>query len=738
MNNVRLTQILALVACALLVTCSAMLTPAINKGRSEMGMAGITDENPLLNTPPEYAVAVQALGAFRGMLTNFAFMRANNLQEQGRYYDAYQLAEWICTLQPRFPSVWEFNAWNMSWNISVTTHTPQERWHWVYNGIKLLRDRGIKWNPRAVNLYKQIAWTYVNKMSETIDDHHLTYKRMWAWHMHLVMGEPPDPLAELSRAMTADEYREMDEDALIEAAIAEHNRREKRLDQVMRKRGVSEEERREILSPVDVERKRELARTEREMQGERPTIERMARVATYAHMLEIDAAPTSLAELYRRRPETEAMVAELRKIGADITDEPLTETEYWRQEGLGLSFFFRYREITSQRSMLERVLKNPIQHLDAEAVERFREIMTAPQHEDAARALVAFLQRKVLSEVYKLEPAHMATVVAMFGPMDWRSVDAHSLYWVSKAIMVSGETISRFSNDKTNTTRLIFFSLRNLYLRNKIIFDPFLPNPALSYIDFTPDLRFIESMNRAYLRYGKLLSPDMGGHVDSAGETFRAGHVNFLSESIRILWLYDRLDEANKYYEQLRTTYQRNQSGDFNPAFSMTMEEYAAANYMDSLEGPRETMTAIHALFEMGFLAITQRNYRRYNKLKDKAEEIYNQFTSGRTDIEYKKLPALADIHIDSFMNYLARPALTFQHTLHKATLWQRAPVDLKRAAYDPLVQVFRQECEQSAFDPAKAFPEPSGMEDYRATHEPRKLPGADQRFNTPVQAPGG
>lgn len=738
MNNVRRTQILALVVCAVLVTCSAMLMPAINEGRAEMGRAGITDENPLLNAPPEYAFAVQALGAFRGILTNFAFIRANTLKEQGRYFDAYQLAEWICTLQPRFPSVWEFNAWNMSWNISVTTHTPTERWHWVYNGIKLLRDRGIKWNPRAVNLYKQIAWTYVNKMSETIDDHHLTYKRMWAWHMHLVMGEPTNPLAEQSRAMTADDYREMDEDALIEAAIAEHNNREKRLEQVLRDRGVSEEERLEILSPLDIEKKRKFARIGRGTQDEKPTLERMARVATYTHMLEIDAAPKSLAELYRLHPETEAIVAELRKIGADITDVTLTETEYWRPEGLSLTFFFRYREITSQRSMLERVLKDPVQNADAQVVERFREIMTAPQREDAAHALVVFLQRKVLTEVYKLEPAHMATVVAMFGPMDWRSVDAHSLYWVSKAIMVSGETISQFSNDKTNTTRLIFFSLRNLYLRNNIIFDPFLPNPALSYIDFTPDLRFIESMNRAYLRYGKLLSPDMSGHVDSAGETFRAGHINFLSESIRILWLYDRLDEANKYYEQLRRTYQRNQMGDFNPAFNMTMEEYAAANYMESLEGPRETMTAIHALFQMGFAAITERKYRRYNKLKNKAEEIHNRFTAGRTDIEYKKLPSLADMHIDSFMNTLARPALTFQDTLLKATLWQRAPVDLKRAGYDPLLAIFTQECEQVAFDLAKAFPEPAGMEDYRSTHEPRKLPGADERFNTPVQAPGG
>ena len=107
-----------------------------------------------------------------------------------------QLASWICKVQPRFPSVWAFNAWNMAWNISVTTYTPEERWNWVYNGVKLLRDEGIKQNPRAVNLYKELAWIFVNKMSATTDQYHLFYKKNWAWRMHLVLGSPPDPLGE--------------------------------------------------------------------------------------------------------------------------------------------------------------------------------------------------------------------------------------------------------------------------------------------------------------------------------------------------------------------------------------------------------------------------------------------------------------------------------------------------------------------------------------------------------------
>ena len=131
----------------------------------------------LENTPPEYAFAIQAFGAFRSLIVNIAFIRAETYKEAGRYYDAMQLASWICQLQPRFPSVWAFQAWNMAWNISVTTFTAEERWNWVYNGVKLLRDDGIPYNPRSIELYKQLAWIFNNKMGENLDDHHWNYKR---------------------------------------------------------------------------------------------------------------------------------------------------------------------------------------------------------------------------------------------------------------------------------------------------------------------------------------------------------------------------------------------------------------------------------------------------------------------------------------------------------------------------------------------------------------------------------
>ncbi|KKL06748.1 hypothetical protein LCGC14_2592930, partial [marine sediment metagenome] len=97
----------------------------------------------------------------------------------------------ICQLQPYFPGVWAFQAWNMAWNISVTTHTPQERWKWVYNGVKLLRDRGIPLNPRSVILYKELSWIFFSKIAGRLDDMHMSYKQRWAGLMQRLLGAPP-------------------------------------------------------------------------------------------------------------------------------------------------------------------------------------------------------------------------------------------------------------------------------------------------------------------------------------------------------------------------------------------------------------------------------------------------------------------------------------------------------------------------------------------------------------------
>lgn len=142
------------------------------------------------NDPPMVALGV-ALGALRGVFVNYLWIRATQKKEDGQYYEAVELADWITRLQPRLPAVWTFHAWNMAYNISVTTHTPQERWNWVNAGIRLLRNRGLRANPNDMHMHKELAWIFLHKVAGFTDDANQYYKRQFAYEWQNVMGRKP-------------------------------------------------------------------------------------------------------------------------------------------------------------------------------------------------------------------------------------------------------------------------------------------------------------------------------------------------------------------------------------------------------------------------------------------------------------------------------------------------------------------------------------------------------------------
>lgn len=142
------------------------------------------------NDPPMVALGV-AMGAMRGVFVNYLWIRATKAKEDGQYYEAVELADWITRLQPRLPQVWTFHAWNMAYNISVTTQTPQERWDWVNAGVRLLRNRGIRANPNDMHMHKELAWIFLHKIAGFTDDANQYYKRQFAYEWQNVLGRKP-------------------------------------------------------------------------------------------------------------------------------------------------------------------------------------------------------------------------------------------------------------------------------------------------------------------------------------------------------------------------------------------------------------------------------------------------------------------------------------------------------------------------------------------------------------------
>ncbi len=730
----KLTQLVGLACCVVLIALASTRMAPINEGRKSLNMMG--SASPLENSPPEYAFAIQAFGAFRGLITDIAFIRAERFKDEGRYYDAMQLAKWICALQPHFPSVWEFAAWNMSWNISVTTYTGEERWNWVYNGVKLLRDQGIPLNPRAVNLYKQLAWTFNNKMGEFTDEFHYTYKCNWAWRMHLLLGPPPDPLTEVDPNTLADAASaDTDVNSLLEAARETFRQNEEKRRRTAQERG----DQYEIRSPDQVTGAKKTADL---------TPSELARRAAYERIRRIDETPARLTELYTRYPDVRRMVAELRGLGIVLSDDTLSEDEYWREEGLAFSFFVPYRKVADPTSTLATITGGDAGS-DPERVqgEKIDAILGVRSGDPAGEALVRWLQRKVLREVYKLDTGHMAQVVQSFGPVDWRSVDAQGLYWVTKGLIESGETINEFRNDKANTARIMFFSLRNLFLRNHIIFEPYSPKIELSYLNLGRDMNFIESMHEAYLNYGPLFDPRPGS-LEGGGAAFRVGHINFLNEAIRLLYLSGREAEAEHYYRYVQNVYRLNAAGEPNRAFAKSLHDYVMDNFLESMDKPglREARLALDGLLYAANSQLAAGDVARYVSIVDRARELHADYMKDKktgTRMEDRiSLPDFIQMQADALMGWLAQPPVSPLQTIQKVRLWRAAPLYLRQRAYDELKPIMEAECKLWNFDPARAFPEPKGMEEFRRQHPPLRetqpRPRGDAQVETPSQQPGG
>lgn len=190
MNGIARLYKPALVGVAALLFCVAALTQnRLNVDRATLGLTRLT---PLENAPPVLAFATVALGGFRGLIVNALWIRANDLQDQDKFFDMVQLVDWITKLEPHFDDVWKVEAWNMAWNISVKFKDPEDRWHWVERGIQLLRDNALRFNPGETGLYRELSWIFQNKVGAFLDDAHMTYKRHWAEEMQdiFVSGRP--------------------------------------------------------------------------------------------------------------------------------------------------------------------------------------------------------------------------------------------------------------------------------------------------------------------------------------------------------------------------------------------------------------------------------------------------------------------------------------------------------------------------------------------------------------------
>ena len=199
--NPRAKKILLLLLAAALLAGSGQMQKVLNRDREQLGL---TRMNALENAPPMLAFTTVALGGFRGLIANALWIRANDLQNDDKFFEAAQLASWITDLEPSFTQVWLFQSWNMAYNISVKFKDFPDRWRWVECGIELLRDEGLRYNPDNILIHRELAWFFQHKMGQNLDDANAYYKQQWAAEMTPFFGPHGTNFSELINPTTAE------------------------------------------------------------------------------------------------------------------------------------------------------------------------------------------------------------------------------------------------------------------------------------------------------------------------------------------------------------------------------------------------------------------------------------------------------------------------------------------------------------------------------------------------------
>ncbi|MFW6154196.1 MAG: hypothetical protein ACOC95_03170 [Planctomycetota bacterium] len=566
-------------------------------------------------------------GFLRALAINYLWIHSETQKSKGQYYDAEYTSQQICRLQPRFPAVWANRAWNLAYNISVKQHTAADRWACVQQGIHLLRNEGLKYNPKSLPLYRELAWIYQHKLGQLMDDMHHAYKEYHAGEFHRILGAPP-------------------------------------------RRGFEDY----------------MARYRRWLQ---PIVD----------------APD----------EVEVLLADA-DVAAMVGDVEALKVE------LGLPLLDVYN--TWSADPLVRQLRQPIPEADTERKTQLQHLMTDPALAAPRKAIVAFSRRKVLREDYRMKPSWMLHLAEHYGPIDWRLVWTHSLYWSTYGLNhIKGLDVTDV--DSINTGRHIIESLKNLAAFGRLTLWYNAEDPRRPRCSLHADWRYIDVCHEAYLRLGEFYTKGEAAD-DETLRAYRAGHENFLRAAVRALYFAGRIDEANRHLDYLRRVYGRG----VNPLYKLNLEQFVW-HLLDN-EGLRQLSTVqvlVSQMIDQAFLNLAAGNDEAFQFQVQRAHYFWRSWNELVGHDTRKELDR-------QFNNILSQGVVVALETTTDPEaamgIWDQMPDGLQLALYDLLQARFRHICERQGIDFDKAFPEPSGLEEFRAAQEARQ-----RRYVTPGSESG-
>ncbi len=138
------------------------------KGRAGGWLAQYRDKHGLSLTelgevdPTSETVRMGTLG-MRGVGSCLLWYAANEAQKKKDWTTLRATLDQIAKLQPHSIEVWRYQAWNLSYNVSVAFDDYHDKFYWVIQGLNFMLD-GIRLNDRVPRLYWDMGWFISNKI----------------------------------------------------------------------------------------------------------------------------------------------------------------------------------------------------------------------------------------------------------------------------------------------------------------------------------------------------------------------------------------------------------------------------------------------------------------------------------------------------------------------------------------------------------------------------------------------
>ena len=108
-------------------------------------------QSSLGNVDPTSATMNLVLLGFRGVAASYLWQKADYDKMTKNFAQLEDRVESIILLQPHFKSVWEFQSWNLAYNVSAECDAVEDRYRWVKRGAKFL-IRGTERNRKVPEL----------------------------------------------------------------------------------------------------------------------------------------------------------------------------------------------------------------------------------------------------------------------------------------------------------------------------------------------------------------------------------------------------------------------------------------------------------------------------------------------------------------------------------------------------------------------------------------------------------